>query len=89
MANKNLSELSVSELMKKEKDSKEVLKYSTAVLIISPIVMIGLFIQEQYGSVRFTALMCVLLPIFLIFNGKKQLSDIKAELEKRGNIDMH
>ena len=85
MANKNLSELSVSELMKKEKDSKEVLKYSTAVLIISPIVMIGLFIQEQYGSVRFTALMCVLLPIFLIFNSKKELSDIKAELEKKGN----
>jgi hypothetical protein len=32
MATKNLSELSVSELMKKEKDSKDVLKYSTGVL---------------------------------------------------------
>lgn len=88
MDSKNLSELSLIELMKKEKDSKDVLKYSTAVLIISPIVMIGLFIQGQYGSVRFTALMCVLLPIFLIFNSKKELTDIKAELEKRGNIDM-
>jgi undecaprenyl pyrophosphate phosphatase UppP len=89
MENENLSKLSVSELMKKEKDSKDVLKYSTAVLIVAPIVMTGLFIQKQYGSVLFTALMCVLLPIFLIFNSKKQLSDIKSELEKRGNSNMH
>jgi hypothetical protein len=88
MENKNLSEFSVSELIKKEKDSKDVLKYSTAVLIVAPIVMTGLYIQKNYGSVRFTALMCILLPIFLIFNSKKQLSDIKTEIEKRGNINI-
>jgi hypothetical protein len=78
MENENLS----------EKDSKAVLNYSTAVLIISPIVITGLFIQQQYGAVRFTTLMCILMPIFVIFNSKKQLSDIKVELEKRGNNDM-
>jgi undecaprenyl pyrophosphate phosphatase UppP len=88
MESKNLTELSVSELMKKEKDSKDVLKYSTAVLIVAPIVMTGLFIQKQYGSVLFTALMCILMPIFLIFNSKKQLSDIKTELEKKRNNEL-
>jgi undecaprenyl pyrophosphate phosphatase UppP len=85
MESENLSDLSVTELLKKEKDSKEVLKYSTAVLIVAPIVMIGLFVQKQYGNVLFTTVMCILLPIFLIFYSKKQLSDIKIEIEKRNN----
>jgi hypothetical protein len=85
MESENLSKLTVAELLKKEKDSKSVLSYSTAVLIISPILMIGLSIQKQYTSVGFTALMCLLLPSFLVSNSKKQLRDIQAELEKREN----
>jgi uncharacterized membrane protein len=86
MESKNLTELSITELMKKEKDSKEVIKYCSAVLIVSPIVMIGLFIQKQYGTVSFTAVMSFLMPMFLIFYSKKQLGDIKIELEKRNEI---
>jgi hypothetical protein len=88
MESKNLSDLSQSELMKKEKDSKDVLKYSTAVLIVAPIVMTGLFFQKQYGAVCFTIVMCILMPIFLIFHSKKQLGDITTEIEKRGNINI-
>jgi undecaprenyl pyrophosphate phosphatase UppP len=88
MESKNLSDLSQSELIKKEKDSKDVLKYSTAVLIVAPIVMIGLFFQKQYVSVCFAMVMCILLPMFLIFNSKKQLGDIKIEIEKRGSINI-
>jgi uncharacterized membrane protein len=85
MDNKNLSELTVAELMKKEKDSKAIQNYMLAVLIISPIVIMGLFIQKQYGTIVFTTILSVFLPLFLIFSSKKQLRDIKAELEKRGN----
>jgi hypothetical protein len=85
MNSKNLSELSTAELVKKEKELKDIINYSSAVLIITPIVMIGLFIQNQYGAVRLLLILSIFLPIFLIFSNKKQLSDIRAEIEKRTN----
>ena len=82
MKSKNLSDLSLSELMEKEKELKKVSNIMMAVLILSPIIVVGLLFQKQFGTVCFVLIFCVFVPLYLLQLNKKQLSDIKTELEK-------
>lgn len=83
MKSENLSDLSLEELTKKEKELKDSSKWATAVLILSPILLLVLLMQKMYGTAFFVKVMCLILPLFLIFSTKKQLKDIKTEIEKR------
>ena len=85
MDSKNLSELSTTELTAKEKKIKFGTGFLTGLLIISTILIIGLLIQKQYGTVCFVLIFCVFTPISYMVSGKKQLGSIKSELKKRGN----
>jgi hypothetical protein len=85
MNSKNLSELSVSELTEKEKKIKVGTGFLGGILIISSILIIGLFIQKLYGTVCFVLIFCFFRPIYQLSVGKKQMSAIKIEIEKRNN----
>lgn len=83
MKNENLSNLSLTELMEKEKALKKTSNPIVAVLILSPILIIGLLTQKQYGTVSFVLVFCVFVPLYLLQSNKKRLSDIKIEIDKR------
>lgn len=84
MKTKNLSEMSVAELISKEKTLKAVLGAFIGILSVFAVVLILLFIQKQYTVAL--PLMVVLFSLSsILFMNKKQLTDIKAELERREN----
>ena len=82
MERKKLSDLSLGELMEKEKELKKVSNIMMAVLILSPILIVGLLTQKQYITVCFVLALCIFVPLYLLQANKKQLSGIKTELEK-------
>ncbi len=88
MKSENLSELSLIELTKKEKDSKSILNISIALLIVSPILIVILLFQKQFISVYFLMFLTVFSSVFQVINQKKQLSDIKNEIEIRENNEL-
>jgi hypothetical protein len=82
MDNKNLSELSERELEHKEKILKNSLKFLVVTgIILTLIVVISSYISEQplWWSLFFTAG----IPLYSVFQAKKQLNEIKAEFERR------
>ncbi len=86
MESKNLSELSVTELMEKEKTSKTVLGAFIGILSILAVAIIALFVLKQY-TVAFPLLVVLFSSSSILFISKKQMNDIKIELEKRNNND--
>ena len=86
MERKKLSDLSLGELM--EKELKKAASIIMAVLILSPILIVGLLIQKQFGTVGFVLLFCIFVPLYLLQLNKKQLVDTKSEIEKKGNKNL-
>ena len=85
MKSLNLSELSEQELIKKEKNLKTASGALIGIMSIFAIAVIVLFVQEQYTIAL--PLSSILFSLSLImFKSKKQLSDIKTELEKKETI---
>ena len=85
MKSLNLSELSEQELIKREKNLKTAFSALIGIMSIFAIAVIVLFVQEQYTIAL--PLSSILFSLSLImFKSKKQLSDIKSELEKKGTI---
>lgn len=84
MATKNLSELSVSELTEKEKAMKIMLGAFIGILSVFAIALIFLFIQKQ-NTIALPLLVVFFSSSYTMLISKKQLSDIKAELETRNN----
>ena len=87
MESKNLSEMSVAELISKEKTLKTVLGAFMGILSVFALMIILLFIQKQY-TVALPLLVVLFSLSSVLFMSKKQLSDIKAELEKREKSEM-
>jgi uncharacterized membrane protein YfcA len=83
MENKNLSELSERELENKAKLSKNGFYFFAAIGLISTlVVVISAYISKQplkWHNLLFTTLF----PIFMLFQAKKQLDEVKAEFESR------
>jgi cadmium resistance protein CadD (predicted permease) len=84
MKSKNLSELSTTELIAKEKTLKILLGAFGGILSVLALMLILLFIQKQYTIAL--PLLAVLFSLSTVwFTNKKELSDIKTELENRNN----
>jgi Ca2+/Na+ antiporter len=82
MESKNLSELSERELEHKEKIMKNSLYFMVATVLIStPIVLISSYISRQFLWWALIFATCV--PLYMVFQVKKQLNDIKAEFDRR------
>jgi cobalamin biosynthesis protein CobD/CbiB len=84
METKNLSELSVSELTAKEKTLKIVLGAFMGILSVFAFLLILLFTQKMY-TIAFPLLVVLFSTSTVWFINKKELSDIKTELENRNN----
>jgi L-cystine uptake protein TcyP (sodium:dicarboxylate symporter family) len=84
MATKKLSELSTTELTKTQKTLKQILGAYAGILIIFAIALILLFIRKQ-NTVAFPLSIVFFSSIIIMFISKKQLNDIKTELEKRSD----
>ena len=84
MKSKNLSELSVTELMKKEKMLKKVTGAFMGILSVFALALILLFIQKQY-TVALPLLVVLFSLSSILFINIKELNDIKTELETRGD----
>lgn len=87
MKSKPLSESSVAELMEKEKTSKAILGAFMSILSILAVAIIALFVQKQ-NTVALPLLVVLFSSSSILFINKKQLNDIKIELEKRNNNEM-
>jgi hypothetical protein len=84
MKSKELSELSPTELMEKKKTLQKASAALLGVLTVFVLAIIVLFVQEQYTVAL--PLSSILFSLSLIlFNSKKQINDIKTELETRDN----
>jgi uncharacterized membrane protein YfcA len=83
MESKNLSELSEKDLENKAKLSKNSLYFSAAIgLICTLVVVISAYISKQplrWHNFLFTTLF----PIYMLFQAKKQLDEVKTEFERR------
>jgi hypothetical protein len=87
MKSENLSDLSPAELMKKGKTLKMVLGANVGILSVLAVFVILLFVQKQ-NTIALPLLVVLFSLSSIVFTLKKQLDDIKAELEKKGNGDM-
>jgi hypothetical protein len=87
MKSKDLSELSVTELTAKVKTLKTVLGAYIGILSVFVLTLILLFVQKQY-TVALPLLVVLFSSSLIMFISKKQLNDIKIELEKRNNNEM-
>ncbi len=85
MKSKNLLELTPTELTEKEKTLKKVLGASLGILSVLALAIILLFIQKQY-TVGWPLLMVLFSLSSILFINKKELNDIKIELETRNNV---
>lgn len=84
MKSKDLSELTVAELTAKGKTLKTVLGAYIGILSIFAVTLIILFVQKQH-TVALPLLVVLLSSSSIMFINRKQLNDIKAELEKRSS----
>ena len=84
MKSKNLSELSVTELIAKEKTTKTALGAFAGILLVLAVALALLFMQKQH-TVALPLLVVLFSLSSILFISKKQLVDIKTELEKRNN----
>ncbi len=84
MKSKDLSELTVTELTDKAKSLKTVLGAFIGILSVLAVGIILLFVQKQY-TVALPLLAVLFSSSTIVFINKKELSNIKAELEKRNN----
>ena len=83
METKNLSELSERELENKEKIMKNSYYFITIVGIICTLIVIASsYISEQQTS-WITWIFVTFLPLYMAYKAKKELSEIKAEFERR------
>ena len=82
MKNKNLSDLSPTELMKKEITLKKVLGAFMGILSVFALAIILLFIQKQY-TIALPLLVVLFSLSSILFISKKELNDIKTELKTR------
>ena len=82
MKNKNLSELSIAELNAKEKSLKTVLGAFMGILSVFVIALILLFMLKQY-TVALPLVAVFFSLSSILFISKKQLKDIKTEIEAR------
>ena len=87
MKSVSLSELSEQELMKKEKNLKPILGALTGILSVLGLVIIFLFVQGQF-SVALPLLVVLCSMESILFMSKKELDDVKIELEKRNNYEI-
>jgi CDP-diglyceride synthetase len=87
MKSENLSDLSPTELMKKGKTLKTLLGAYMGILSVLAVAIILLFVQKQY-TIALPLLVVLFSSSSIMFMSKKQLSDIKAELGKKGNGEM-
>ena len=87
MKSVNLSELSEQELMKKEKALKTDLGVFIGILSVLGLAIIFLFVQGQF-SVALPLLVVLFSMISILFMSKKELDDIKSEIEKRNNYEI-
>jgi hypothetical protein len=87
MKSKNLSDLSVAELKKKEKTMKTVLGAFVGILAVFALMLTLLFIQKQY-TIALPLLVVLFSSSTILFINKKELSNVRTELEKRSNNDM-
>ncbi len=86
MEKKNFSDLSPTELVEKEKALKKVLGAFMGILSVLVLAIILLFVQKQY-TVALPLLAVLFSLSTILFISKKQLNDIKTELETRNNND--
>ncbi len=86
MKSKDLSELSVKELMKKKITLKTILGAFIGILSLLAVGIILLFVQKQY-TVALPLLVVLFSLSSIVFINKKEFSDTRAELEKRNNND--
>jgi purine-cytosine permease-like protein len=84
MKSKDLSELSVKELMKKKITLKTVLVVLMGILSLLAVGIIALFVQKQ-NTVALPLLVVLFSLSSILFINKKEFSDTKDELEKRNN----
>ena len=83
METKNLSELSERELENKEKVMKTSYYFITIVgIICTLIVIVSSYISEQQTS-WITWTFVTFLPLYMVFKARKEISEIKAEFERR------
>ena len=87
MKSVNLSELSEQELIKKEKTLKTALGALLGILSLLALAIIFLFVQGQF-SVALPLLVVLFSMVSILFMSKKELDDIKTELEKRNNYEI-
>ena len=87
MEKKNLSDLDVAELMKKKVSLKTILGAFMGILTVFALMLILLFVQKQY-TVALPLTVVLFSSLLIFFINKKQLGDVKAELEKRENDDL-
>ena len=82
MKSKDLSELSVKKLMQKKITLKTILGAFIGILSLLAVGIILLFVQKQY-TVALPLLVVLFSSSSILFINKKQLNDIKTELETR------
>ena len=87
MKSLNLSELSEQELIKKEKNLKTASDALTGILSLLALAIILLFVQGQF-SVALPLLVVLFSMVSILFMSKKELDDVKTELEKRNNYEI-
>jgi cobalamin biosynthesis protein CobD/CbiB len=85
MKPRNLSELSVIELTSKAKSLKMVLGAFAGILSVLAVFIILLFFQKQH-SIALPLLVVLFSLSSILFISKKQLNDIKAEIETRNDL---
>ena len=82
MKSKNLSELTTTELTAKEKTLKIVTGAFMGIMSVFALALILLFIQKQY-TVALPLLAVLLSLSTILFTSKKELDNIKTELQAR------
>ncbi len=85
MEKKKLSDLTLTELIAKEKTLKTVLGASFGILSVLVLMIIFLFIQKQ-SSIGLPLIVVALGSGMTLINIPKELKAIKAEIENRANI---
>jgi hypothetical protein len=84
MKSKNLSELSASELVEKKKTLQKALAALAGILSVFALMLALLFKQKQY-TVALPLLVVLFSLSAILFTSKKEINDIKVELETRDN----
>lgn len=84
MKSKNLSELTTTELTEKRKTLQKVMAAFMGIMSVFGVMLVLLFVQKQFTiAISLVAVFFSLMAV--LFASKKELADLKTELETRGD----